>query len=102
MGHDFTALLWEETADLGDLLHTLDTADWDHPSLCDGWRVRDVIGHMCVGHLTPMGQALRALAGYRFNVPKASDELSREYASTHTPAELLANWDELSGNHVRR
>ena len=31
---------------LRDQLRDLDAADWDHPSLCDGWRVRDVAAHV--------------------------------------------------------
>lgn len=34
-----------ERADLADLLATLTPAQWDAPSLCDGWRVRDVVAH---------------------------------------------------------
>lgn len=29
-----------------DLLADLDEAGWDHPSLCAGWRVREVVAHM--------------------------------------------------------
>jgi uncharacterized protein (TIGR03083 family) len=35
-----------ERADLADFLATLTPAQWDAPSLCDGWRVRDVVAHM--------------------------------------------------------
>jgi uncharacterized protein (TIGR03083 family) len=35
-----------ERADLADFLATLTPDQWDVPSLCDGWRVRDVVAHM--------------------------------------------------------
>jgi len=35
-----------ERADLADLLASLTPAQWDAPSLCAGWRVRDVVAHM--------------------------------------------------------
>lgn len=35
-----------ERTDLGDLLGTLDAGQWDAPSLCEGWRVRDVVAHV--------------------------------------------------------
>ena len=28
------------------LLRQLDAEEWDHPSVCDGWRVRDVAAHV--------------------------------------------------------
>jgi uncharacterized protein (TIGR03083 family) len=31
---------------VGDLLESLSPAEWDAPSLCRGWRVRDVAGHL--------------------------------------------------------
>jgi uncharacterized protein (TIGR03083 family) len=35
-----------ERADLADLLATLSPAQWEAPSLCAEWRVRDVVAHM--------------------------------------------------------
>jgi uncharacterized protein (TIGR03083 family) len=31
---------------LADLLDTLPDAGWDTPSMCDGWRVREVVAHL--------------------------------------------------------
>lgn len=36
----------EERLDLADALDDLDPAAWDAASLCAGWRVRDVVGHL--------------------------------------------------------
>jgi uncharacterized protein (TIGR03083 family) len=43
---DAMSLAHDERADLADLLTTLTPAQWDAPSLCAGWRVRDVVAHM--------------------------------------------------------
>ena len=43
-------MMWDEVADIGVLLHELDDEAFDTPSLCDGWAVRDVLGHMGLGH----------------------------------------------------
>ena len=43
---DENTLMWDEVADIGELLHELDDADFDTASLCEGWMVRDVLGHM--------------------------------------------------------
>jgi len=34
------------------LLHDLTPAEWDHASLCDGWRVRDVAAHLTMQQMT--------------------------------------------------
>lgn len=39
-------MLAEERRDLVALLRTLADSDWEAPSLCAGWRVRDVVAHM--------------------------------------------------------
>lgn len=36
----------EARTDLAGRLGSLGTEDWDAPSLCEGWRVRDVVGHL--------------------------------------------------------
>jgi uncharacterized protein (TIGR03083 family) len=43
---DAMRLAPDERADLADLLTDLTPAQWDAPSLCTGWRVRDVVAHM--------------------------------------------------------
>ncbi len=37
-------------AALADLLDTLDTEQWQEPSLCEGWTVRDVGAHLTMAH----------------------------------------------------
>lgn len=41
----FDALARQRTA-LADLLDDLDPTEWDAASWCEGWRVRDVVGHL--------------------------------------------------------
>ncbi|MGW8888516.1 maleylpyruvate isomerase family mycothiol-dependent enzyme [Streptomyces sp. NPDC055749] len=40
------SLARDERAELAELLATLTPEQWNAPSLCTGWRVRDVIAHM--------------------------------------------------------
>ena len=103
MGHDYRTLLWDEVADIGRLLEELDGAEWDAPSLCDGWRVRDVVGHMEFGHTRRLGPVVVDLVRYRFDLPRGSSELSVAWGTDHAPAELLAIWQrDLVGAHARR
>ena len=53
-----------ERADLVDLLATLTPAQWNAPSLCAGWRVREVVAHMFSWEeLGPAGVVRRLVKG---------------------------------------
>jgi uncharacterized protein (TIGR03083 family) len=39
-----------ERTTLADLLDDLTTEEWSRPSLCEGWRVRDVAAHLALSH----------------------------------------------------
>src|ERR1019366_7606704 len=51
---DYDRLRYEELASISELLHGLSNEQWDHDSLCRGWRVRDVVSHIVVGYTTPV------------------------------------------------
>ncbi len=93
---DFERMTAGEFADLRELLHGLSGEQWDAPSLCAGWKVRHVVGHMCLGsQLSPLSMPVR-IAPFGFNVAKASSVLSYRYGDEHTPAQLLETFDWLS------
>jgi uncharacterized protein (TIGR03083 family) len=98
----YDRLRCDELASISEFCHTLEPHQWDTPSLCEGWRVRDVIGHMSVGYTTPMPKMVAKLAGYRFNVPKASKAESIAFASSRTTAELLAVFDSIVQDKIRK
>jgi len=99
---EYDRMRLEEMAAISEFLHELSPAEWDHPSLCDGWRVRDVIGHMCVGYTTSMPVMIAKVARRGFNVPKASLEESAAFATDHSPAEILAVFDVVQRDNVRK
>ena len=99
---DHDRLRWEELASISEFAHTLSDEQWDHDSLCDGWRVRDVVSHMTLGYTTPMFSMIGMLAKYGFNVPKGSAKGSVAYGSAHTPAEILAVFDTIPNQHVHK
>src|SRR5829696_3067782 len=41
-----TSLARDERAELADFLQTLSPSQWEAPSLCADWRVRDVVAHV--------------------------------------------------------
>jgi uncharacterized protein (TIGR03083 family) len=100
--HAYDALLWAESADLASLMDELDDADFDRASLCEGWRVRDVVSHMLLGHTTPMPTMVALIARSGFDVPRASRLGSARYGSTHSAAELRDEWRQVVDGRVRK
>jgi len=99
---DYDGLRLQEMGAISELLHELRPEEWDVPSVCDGWRVRDVIGHMCLGYTTPMPTMVAKIGRYGFNVPKASREESITYASARSPEELLGVFDTIHRDNIRK
>jgi uncharacterized protein (TIGR03083 family) len=87
-------LIHAERAALAEDLSSLDDAQWQTPSLCAGWSVRDVLGHMtATARMTPARFFTGlAAAGFRFNAMTARD-ISRETA--RSPSEQLAEFRKL-------
>jgi len=54
-----------ERAATADLLAGLSDVEWASPSLCDGWTVREVAGHLPLAPHTTIGSALREFARAR-------------------------------------
>jgi uncharacterized protein (TIGR03083 family) len=92
-----TADLWklthEQRQKVGDVLATLTDAEWEAPSLCADWRVRDVAAHMVETHLMtpPRFMGKFAGSGFRFNTFAAKGVAAH---ATQTPAALLAEYRE--------
>jgi len=99
---DYDRLRYEELASISEFAHGMTDAQWDHDSLCGGWRVRDVMSHIVLGYTTPMLSMIAMLAKHGFNVPKGSAKGSAAYGSAHTPAEILAAFDTIPNDHVRK
>jgi uncharacterized protein (TIGR03083 family) len=89
-------LIHTEREALAQDLSSLDDAQWSTRSLCAGWTVRDVLGHMtATARMTPARFFTGlAAAGFRFDAMTAKD-ISRETA--RTPAEQLAEFRRLAG-----
>jgi uncharacterized protein (TIGR03083 family) len=48
------------------MLDQLTDQEWHHPSLCQGWTVRDVAAHLTLQQVT-WGEALKLMVKYRGN-----------------------------------
>lgn len=76
---------------LGDALMGLTDAEWNAPTLCSGWRVREVVAHMTMPfrYLTPrfLGELIRS----RGNFAAMADRVARRDARAPI-ASLLRSW----------
>ncbi len=89
---DFAA---QERADFADFLETLTPRQWDEPSLCDGWRVRDIVAHVISYDELSWRQTFRRFAQGRFTQGKVNNVGVAEYS--RDPSELI----ELFRTHPR-
>ena len=75
--------------ELADLLAGLSPEQWQTPSLCAGWRVRDVAAHVAMTSRPPrLGASVTALVRARGSFNRLNHDLAVEYGAT--PEELVA------------
>jgi uncharacterized protein (TIGR03083 family) len=60
----------DERRSVPELLQELPAADWEAASLCTGWRVRDVVGHLTMASDTPVSVAVVGLVRAGFDVDR--------------------------------
>lgn len=62
------AVIDAQRSSLADQLETLTAEQWTAPSLCEGWRVRDVAAHLTHSHMSaPQAMVEAAKSGFRFD-----------------------------------
>ncbi len=74
---------------LADVLAALPETSWDAPSLCDGWRVREVVAHITMPFRYSTARFAVEMAKARGNFHRMADRCARRDAQAPT-AELLA------------
>ncbi|MFF2083941.1 maleylpyruvate isomerase family mycothiol-dependent enzyme [Nocardia sp. NPDC058176] len=91
---DETETIWgavaHERATLVDLLRELPEQDWEHASLCEGWRVRDVVAHLVLATRVTVGALLVNLVRARGNVDRLIHDTAVRHADRKPTAALLA------------
>lgn len=90
-------LVAAERNDLADLLETLSEQQWNTETLCEGWKVRDLTGHLVEGaEKLRWGRLIGAMvkSGFRINV--MLDRGAREVGAMPTP-DLLKRMRESAG-----
>ncbi|GEM34533.1 hypothetical protein NN3_55400 [Nocardia neocaledoniensis NBRC 108232] len=80
----------EERTTLADLLADLPESAWDTASLCDGWRVRDVVAHLVIATRVTLGSLLLELLRARGNTDRLIHDTAVRLADRTPTADLLA------------
>lgn len=71
-----------------DLLQGLTSKEWDRPSLCEGWSVRDVAAHLTLQQMT-LGSALRSTLRHPGSLNHIIHASARDRAAL-APEEIVA------------
>lgn len=91
----YRGMLADERREQIELLRGLTEQEWETPSLCAGWRVRDVVAHLLTDTLGPMAYAT-AIAKNRGSVDRVNGALAESFAALPT-AQLVDKFDREGG-----
>lgn len=86
---ELTAMITGHRRQLTDRLAALPPGAWDQPSLCAGWRIRDVTAHLLMTLRTPAWRFLAEMARSRGNFNRMADRVARRDGAA-SPDQLLA------------
>ncbi len=95
---DLMPTVTAERRAFGDVLEGLRESDWDAPSLCAGWRVREVVAHMTMPFRTSPLRFVTGLARARFSfdryaAPRFLAEMVRSRGNFGRMADRVAHRD---------
>ncbi len=88
---DLMPLIAAERRAFGEVLSGLSEAEWDAPSLCDGWRVREVVAHMTMPFRFSTSRFLGEMLRSRGNFARMADRVARRDAQASIDT-LLDGW----------
>ena len=87
---DITTAIAAERTELAAMLDDLPPAQWDAPTLCAGWRVREVAAHMSMGFRYSLPRMVLELVKAGGDVNRMADRRARQDAATLSTAELVS------------
>jgi uncharacterized protein (TIGR03083 family) len=110
---DLQAMVAADYLALGDLLEALPASRWDTPSLCEGWRIREVVAHLTMPARYGEAEFMAELKDCDFDFGRLSNRIAERDAALPTPtlvsnvfSEVLHGWQPPGGgamgalNHV--
>lgn len=87
---DLFASIAVERRALVHALREVDGSAWDTPSLCTGWRARDVLAHLTMPFAVRTPQFLIGMVANLGNYDRYADRWARGEGDARSPEELLA------------
>ncbi|MFI6496067.1 maleylpyruvate isomerase family mycothiol-dependent enzyme [Nonomuraea typhae] len=87
-----------ERRDLADLLSGLTPEQWRAPSLCAGWRVREVAAHLTMAFRYSMPRVVLSVMRARGDFNRAADRLARRDAAAMSTGQLVAALRDNAGH----
>ena len=97
-----------EFASLAGLLAGATDAQWDTPSMCEGWRVREVVAHMTVPARYPEEELMTRFRRSGFDFTRLSNEMAAQDAGLPADqlvaglrSDIMQRWTPPSGGYHR-
>jgi uncharacterized protein (TIGR03083 family) len=97
-----------EFASLAGLLAAATDAQWDTPSMCEGWRVREVVAHMTVPARHPEEELMTRFRRCGFDFTRLSNEMAAQDAGLPADqlvaglrSDIMQRWTPPSGGYHR-
>jgi uncharacterized protein (TIGR03083 family) len=84
---------------VADMLESLTPHEWDAASLCDGWRVRDVAGHLALTPTITTWQLIAAAPRAGFNPNRINTFMARRAGSV-PPAQIVSDLRQHAGDRT--
>ena len=82
------AAIAAERTELADVLDGLSPEQWDEPSLCAGWRVREVVAHITMAFRYSLPQVMIGMLRARGSFHRMADRAARRDAEELTSDQL--------------
>ena len=99
MSEEYWAAVRTVRLRIADMLATLSHDEWNAGSLCEGWRVRDVAGHLALVPTITTGQMLAAAPRARFD-PNRINTLLAVRAGSVAPPQIVRKLRDHAGDRT--
>jgi uncharacterized protein (TIGR03083 family) len=97
---DTWAMIAAERTLLANALAGLPDEAWDQPTLCDKWKVREVVAHLITSTYLSPPKFFLAMAGSGFSFDKMVDKGQHKVGDGKTPAQLLNEFRSRIDSHT--
>ena len=88
---DIRTMIADQRRELAEVLAGLPEREWDRATLCEGWRVREVVAHMTMPFRTSLPRFALAMLKARGDVNRMADTTARRDAEAMSTSELVAS-----------